>query len=249
MFPPQSYRSLDRTATFKHPREDEDTTAALQSFRSRPYLPGRIANRPGAELNVLHAITPRRTRRSLTVLAPLRGLADQAIALIAAWSVHQYPGRRRALAELIGVKISTAQTYLKGEAQLRACHAVTPEFQRRQRPRRTATWHVSQSSFGAFWMVRPAKGGAAAVGSEKLGGPGQAAAPVRVFCSRRCGRAASTAARKSSAGLGLPTTRSSRACSARSARSPSKVHRWSIAHRVLRAGGGGEGDPRRPPTD
>ena len=71
----------------------------------------------------MRATTPRRTRRSFTILAPLRGLADQAIAVIAPWSVHQYPGRRRALAELSGVKISTARTYLKGKAELPAYHA------------------------------------------------------------------------------------------------------------------------------
>jgi hypothetical protein len=50
-------------------------------------------------------------------------LADDVIALVAPWSVHQYPGKRRALAELIGVKISMARTYLKGEAELPAYHA------------------------------------------------------------------------------------------------------------------------------
>lgn len=66
----------------------------------------------------------RRTRRSFSIPTILyRSLADQAISLIAPWSTHQYPGKRRALAELIGVEISTARTYLRGEAQLPAYHA------------------------------------------------------------------------------------------------------------------------------
>jgi hypothetical protein len=35
----------------------------------------------------------------------------------------QYPGKRRAFAALIGVKVSTARAYLRGEAQLSAYHA------------------------------------------------------------------------------------------------------------------------------
>lgn len=66
----------------------------------------------------------RRTRRSFSLpTVPPRSLADQVIALIAPWSTHQYPGKRRALAELIGVGISTARTYMRGEAQLPAYHA------------------------------------------------------------------------------------------------------------------------------
>jgi hypothetical protein len=66
----------------------------------------------------------RRTRRSFSLpTLPPRSLADQVIALIAPWSTHQYPGKRRALAELIGVGISTARTYMRGEAQLPAYHA------------------------------------------------------------------------------------------------------------------------------
>jgi hypothetical protein len=56
-------------------------------------------------------------------MVPYRSLTDQAISLIAPWSTHQYPGKRRALAELIGVKVSTARTYLRGAAQLPAYHA------------------------------------------------------------------------------------------------------------------------------
>src|SRR4051794_15309780 len=66
----------------------------------------------------------RRTRRSFSVLTvPDRSLADQAIGLVAPWSIHQYPGKRQALAQMIGVKVSTARTYLRGEAQLPAYHA------------------------------------------------------------------------------------------------------------------------------
>jgi hypothetical protein len=50
-------------------------------------------------------------------------LADQVIALVAPWSVQQYPGKRRAFAQLIGVGISTARTYLCGQAPLPAYHA------------------------------------------------------------------------------------------------------------------------------
>jgi len=70
--------------------------------------------------NSLH----RKMRRSLSVPTVLyRSLADQSVALFAPWSVQQYPGKRRALAQLIGVKISTARTYLRGEAQLPWYHA------------------------------------------------------------------------------------------------------------------------------
>src|SRR5579864_3071721 len=58
-----------------------------------------------------------RPRRSRIVASPPK------IALISPWSIHQYPGKRRALAELIGVGVSTARTYLRGEAQLPAYHA------------------------------------------------------------------------------------------------------------------------------
>ncbi|HEY2540831.1 MAG TPA: hypothetical protein VGI28_15255 [Stellaceae bacterium] len=50
-------------------------------------------------------------------------MADQVIALVAPWSVQQYPGKRRAFAQLIGVGISTARTYLCGQAPLPAYHA------------------------------------------------------------------------------------------------------------------------------
>jgi hypothetical protein len=64
----------------------------------------------------------RRTPHSFSLpTVPPRSLADRAIGLIAPWSTHQY--QRRALAELIGVGVSTARTYLRGEAQLPAYHA------------------------------------------------------------------------------------------------------------------------------
>jgi hypothetical protein len=66
----------------------------------------------------------RQARRSFSVLTvPDRSLADQAIGLVAPWRIHQYPGKRRAFAALIGVKVSTARAYLRGEAQLSAYHA------------------------------------------------------------------------------------------------------------------------------
>jgi hypothetical protein len=66
----------------------------------------------------------RKMRRSLSVpIALHRSLADQSVALFAPWSVQTYPGKRRALAQLLGVRISTARKYLRGEAQLPWYHA------------------------------------------------------------------------------------------------------------------------------
>ena len=55
--------------------------------------------------------------------APYRSLADRAIAVIAPWNVWHYPGKRRALAQIIGVGISSARIYLRGQAQLPSRHA------------------------------------------------------------------------------------------------------------------------------
>lgn len=61
----------------------------------------------------------RAQQRSLT--APTynaRSLAARAIKLIAKWHVDYYPGRWRALAEIVGVKKSTAKDYLAGRLRL-----------------------------------------------------------------------------------------------------------------------------------
>jgi hypothetical protein len=66
----------------------------------------------------------RRTPRSFWVpMALPRSLADRSVALFAPWHFRQYPGKRRALAELLGVGIASAKAYLQGRAQLPWYHA------------------------------------------------------------------------------------------------------------------------------
>lgn len=57
-------------------------------------------------------------RHLVTHAHPSESLADRAIRLVAAWDVYEYPGKWRALAEIVGVGRWTAKSYIAGRRRM-----------------------------------------------------------------------------------------------------------------------------------
>lgn len=66
----------------------------------------------------------RAQRRSVSASrVPGSGLAQRFLSLTAPWTVEEYPGRRRLLAELCGVSVATTDDWLYREQRLPPRHA------------------------------------------------------------------------------------------------------------------------------